>query len=64
MREQWFPTLPAVDRADVATLLNRPLAEQTAAPETVARLQRRLDEYLRGHTEIMVDAAPPERPGS
>jgi hypothetical protein len=64
VREQWFPTLPAADRADVATLLNRPLAEQTANPETVARLQRRLDEYLRGHTEIMVDAAPAERPGS
>lgn len=63
VREQWFPTLPAADRAEVATLLNRPLADQTAAPEAVARLQRRLEDYLRGHTEILVDAAPPERPG-
>lgn len=55
LKEQWFPTLPAADRGEVATLLNRPLAEQTAAPSEVARLQRRLDEYLRGHTEILME---------
>jgi hypothetical protein len=55
LRQQWFPTLPAADRAEVAILLNRPLAEQTAAPAEVARLERRLAEYLRGHTEILVD---------
>jgi len=54
MKQQWFPTLPADDRREVATLLNRPLTEQTATPATVTRLQRRLDEYLRGHTEIIV----------
>ena len=55
LREQWFPTLPAADRAVVAILLNRPLSEQTATAEEVARLERRLAEYLRGHTEIIVD---------
>lgn len=55
LKQQWFPTLPAADRAAVATLLNRPLAEQSAPPEAVARLQRRLEEYLRGHTEILLD---------
>jgi hypothetical protein len=55
MKQQWFPTLPATDRAEVATLLNTPLAGQTATPATVIRLQRRLDEYLRGHTEILVE---------
>jgi hypothetical protein len=55
LKEQWFPTLPAADRAEVVTLLNRPLAGQTAAPELVARYQRRLEEYLRGHTEILVE---------
>ncbi len=55
LKEQWFPTLPAADRTAVATLLNQPLAAQTAAPEIVARLTRRLEEYLRGHTEILVD---------
>jgi recombinational DNA repair protein (RecF pathway) len=55
VKQQWFPTLPSTDRADVATLLNRPLAEQTATPPAVARLHRRLEEYLRGHTEILLD---------
>jgi recombinational DNA repair protein (RecF pathway) len=54
MKQQWFPTLPADDRREVVTLLNRPLREQTCPPATVARLQRRLDEYLRGHTEIIL----------
>ena len=55
LKEQWFPTLPSADRAAVVTLLNRPLAEQVATVEAVARLQRRLEEYLRGHTEILLD---------
>lgn len=55
LKEQWFPTLPSADRAEVAKLLNRPLAEQSAAPDAVVRLQRRLEEYLRGHTEILFD---------
>jgi hypothetical protein len=58
LKEQWFPTLPSADRAALATLLNRPLAEQSATPEQVLRLQRRLEEYLRGHTDILVD--PPK----
>jgi hypothetical protein len=55
LKQQWFPTLPSADRAVVATLLNRPLAEQTAEPAAVTRLQRRLEEYLRGHTEILLE---------
>lgn len=55
VREQWFPTLPPSDRASLTTLLNRPLAEQTAAPDEVARLLRRLETYLRSHTEILLD---------
>ena len=54
VKQQWFPTLPAADREAVATLLNRPLAEQTATIAAVARLQRRLEEYLTGHTEILL----------
>jgi hypothetical protein len=54
VKQQWFPTLPAADREAVATLLNRPLAEQTATIAIVARLQRRLEEYLTGHTEILL----------
>jgi len=55
LKQQWFPTLPSADRAIVAILLNRPLAEQAAAPAVVTRLQRRLEEYLRGHTEVLLD---------
>jgi hypothetical protein len=55
LKQQWFPTLSASDRESVAILLNRPLAEQAATPPVVLRLQRRLDDYLRGHTEILLE---------
>lgn len=55
LKQQWFPTLPATDRREAATLLNRPLAEQNAPAELVERLQRRLETYLRGHTEVLLD---------
>jgi hypothetical protein len=58
LKEQWFPTLPAADRAEVVTLLNRPLVEQSAGAAAVMRLQRRLEEYLRGHTEVLLDSPP------
>ena len=54
VKQQWFPQLTAADRETVAALLNRPLAEQTADADTVARLQRSLEEYLTGHTEIIL----------
>lgn len=54
LKEQWFPTLPTTDRAALAVILNRPLAEQTAPAERVAKFTRRLEEYLRGHTEIVI----------
>ena len=55
VKQQWFPTLPAEDRAAVAMLLNRPLTEQTAPVPVVTRLRARLEEYLRGHTEVLLD---------
>jgi recombinational DNA repair protein (RecF pathway) len=55
VKQQWFPTLPAADRAAAATVLNQPLAVQTAAPSSVAKLRRRLEDYLRGETEILLD---------
>ncbi|MEO7415087.1 MAG: hypothetical protein ABIZ81_17230 [Opitutaceae bacterium] len=55
LKEQWYPLLTATDREAVAALLNRPLAEQTASPETVQRLQHRLEDYLRNHTEVLLD---------
>jgi hypothetical protein len=55
LKQHWVPTLPASDRVALAELLNQPVAAQTAAPPLVARLQRRLDDYLRAHTEIMME---------
>ncbi len=55
VKQQWFPTLSVAEREDVATLLNRPLAEQTAAAKIVARLGLFLADYLRGHTEILLE---------
>lgn len=55
LRQQWLPTLPSEDRAQVTELINRPLAEQTASAEEVERLQRRLEEFLQGHTELSFD---------
>lgn len=55
LKQHWLPTLPADDRAVVAALLNHPLADQTAPGVTVERLRGRLEEYLRGHTEILLD---------
>ena len=56
--QQWLPSLPAVLRQAAEHLLRTPLADLAAggaAPPVVADLQRRLEEYLRGHTEILLD---------
>lgn len=55
LKQQWFPLLADADRATVAPLLNRPLADQIAPPATVLRLQRGLEDYLRHHTDILLD---------
>jgi hypothetical protein len=55
LKQHWFPTLPEADRAAVITLINLPLAAQSAPPATVTALQHRLAAYLRGHTEILLD---------
>lgn len=54
LKEEWFPTLPASDRAGLSALLNQPLEEQSAAPELVTRWKRRLEEYLRGHSDFVI----------
>ncbi|PHX73315.1 MAG: hypothetical protein CK548_01740 [Opitutia bacterium] len=55
LKQQWFPLLPAADRATVAPLFNRPLSAQTAPPAVVHAIQRDLENYLRGHTDILLD---------
>jgi hypothetical protein len=53
VKQHWFPTLSSADRPVVAELLNQPLAAQTTDTATVTRLQKRLEDYLREHTEIL-----------
>jgi len=55
VKEEWFPALPAADRDAIVTLLNQPVAGQTAEPALVAKLLQRLEAYLRAHTEILLD---------
>jgi recombinational DNA repair protein (RecF pathway) len=55
LKEHWFPALPSADREAVVTLLNQPVAGQAAEPALVAKLLHRLEDYLRAHTEILLD---------
>jgi recombinational DNA repair protein (RecF pathway) len=55
VKEHWFPTLSSEEREIVATLLNQPVAGQTTKPALVTKLLHRLEDYLRSHTEILLD---------
>lgn len=55
LKQAWAPSLPPSDRAALTSILNRPVAEQTVDPKLVARLQRGVEDYLRGETEIFLD---------
>jgi hypothetical protein len=52
VKQQWWPLLADADRDHAAHLLNQPLAAQTADAETVARITRRLEDWVRAETEI------------
>jgi hypothetical protein len=54
VRQQWFPMLSVPDREAAGHLIQKPLADQTAEPLLVARLLRALEEYLTGHTEMLI----------
>lgn len=56
--QQWLPSLPPGLRRTAEHLLRTPLADLDPAAATAAALadlQRRLEEYLRGHTELLID---------
>lgn len=55
VKQQWWQGLPPADRAVVTGLLSQPVAGQTVSESVVARLTRRLEDYLRGHTEILLE---------
>lgn len=52
VKQHWWPELTAADRDTAAQLLNQPLADQTADTVTVARITRRLEEWVHAETEI------------
>lgn len=54
VKQQWWPDLPIDDREIAAQLLNQPLAAQTADATTVARINRRLEDWVKAETEIQL----------
>jgi hypothetical protein len=52
VKQQWWPQLPPADRDHAAQLLNQPLAAQTADAPAVARITRRLEDWVAAETEI------------
>ena len=52
VKQQWWPQLPGTERDATAQLLNQPLAVQTAAAPAVAKITRRLEEWIKAETEI------------
>ncbi len=53
VREEWLARLSSADRAATEKILHQPVAAQDAPPAEVLRLRRRLEDYLRGFTEIL-----------
>ena len=52
VKQQWWPALPAGDRDTATAVLNQPVAGQAIAPPAVARVTKRLEEWIAGETEI------------
>ncbi len=52
VKQQWWPQLTDADRDTAAHLLNQPLAAQTADAAAVARINRRLEDWVHAETEI------------
>lgn len=55
LKQEWYPTLVADDRAAFAAVLNQPVADQTTPADTVDGLRTQLERYLRGHTDVLLD---------
>ncbi|HWA29230.1 MAG TPA: hypothetical protein VG734_26505 [Lacunisphaera sp.] len=52
VKQQWWPALPEAERDFAALVLNQPVAGQTATAGEVARITRRLEDWVRAETEI------------
>ena len=54
VKQEWWEGLPTDPRAATAEILNQPVSSRPAAAPAVADLTRRLEDYLRAHTEILL----------
>ncbi len=52
VKQHWWPGLAEPDRDAATQVLNQPLAAQTATPTAVARVARRLEDWVAAETEI------------
>ena len=52
VKQQWWTELTAPDRDLAAQLINQPLAAQTADAAAVAKITRRLEDWVHAETEI------------
>lgn len=52
VKQHWWPELTPADRDTAVQLLNQPLATQTADTATVARITRRLEDWVQAETEL------------
>ncbi len=55
VKQDWLAGLPAARRAEAESALGQPLAAGAAATAVLARLIRQLEDYLRTHTEILLE---------
>lgn len=55
VKEEWWQGLSATARTAAAEMLNQPVADQAVAPAAVNHLTHRLEDYLRAHTEILLE---------
>jgi hypothetical protein len=52
VKQQWWPGLQSADREAATQILNQPVAGQAIDAEVVARVTRRLADWVAGETEI------------
>jgi len=52
VKQQWWPGLSSADRDAAVQILNRPVAAQVIDPAAVARVSRRLADWVGAETEI------------
>ncbi|MDE3083974.1 MAG: hypothetical protein KGJ37_01990 [Verrucomicrobiota bacterium] len=55
LKQDWLPRLSAAQRAAAADVLNQPLTAQTTAAGVVTQLTHQLENYLRAHTDILLE---------